>query len=94
MTRLGGLGFLDSFHCEKTSFLTFGSFIAVITLTILWVGYGELPTTDVFGLFDFPVSYLMIAIAFTIGGYLGVLYYRFTNNKRPLFVLQFWNSEA
>ena len=34
MTRLGGFGFLDDFHCEKTSFLTFGAFVAVVVLCV------------------------------------------------------------
>ncbi len=94
MTRLGGFGFLDQFHCEKTSFLTFGAFVAVIVLGLLFLVYNQLPASTVFGLFDFPVPLLVIAGAFTLGGYLGVLYYRFTNNKRPLFILQFWSAEA
>lgn len=94
MTRLGGFGFLDQFHCEKTSFLTFGAFVAVIVLGLLFLVNNQLPTSTVFGLFDFPVPLLVIAGAFTLGGYLGVLFYRFTNNKRPLFILQFWSAEA
>jgi len=94
MTRLGGFGFLDDFHCEKTSFVTFGAFVAVIVLAFMWLVQQQLPTTDVFGLFDPPISFLTVAVAFTIGGYLGVLYYRYTNHKKPLFVLQFWNSQA
>ena len=60
----------------------------------MWLVQGDNPTTDVFGLFSEPISYLAIAVAFTIGGYLGVLYYRYTNHKKPLFVLQFWNAQA
>ena len=52
----------------------------------------DLPTSSVFGLFDPPISLLLIAGAFTLGGYLGVLYYRYTNNKRPLFIIQFWGK--
>jgi len=94
MTRLGGFGFLDSFHCEKTSFLTFGAFGIFVILAIMFVAYDQLPTSDVFGLFDPPISFLLIAGAFTLGGYLGVLYYRFTNSKKPLFIIQFWSAEA
>lgn len=94
MTRLGGFGFLDQFHCEKTSFITFGAFVAVIVLGLLFLVNNQLPTSTVFGLFDFPVPLLVIAVAFTVGGYFGVLFYRFTNNKRPLFILQFWSAEA
>jgi len=94
MTRLGGFGFLDQFHCEKTSFITFGAFVAVIVLGLLFLIYNELPTSTVFGLFDFPVPLIVIAVAFTVGGYFGVLFYRFTNNKRPLFILKFWSAEA
>jgi len=94
MTRLGGFGFLDQFHCEKTSFITFGAFIAVVVLGFFFIFYNELPSSDVFGIFDFPVPHLSVALAFLLGGYLGVLYYRYTNNKRPLFILQFWSAEG
>ena len=94
MTRLGGFGFLDDFHCEKVSFLTFGAFAVFIVLAIMLVANDQLPTSSVFGLFDPPISLLLIAGVFTLGGYLGVLYYRITNNKRPLFIIQFWNAEG
>ncbi len=94
MTRLGGFGFLDDFHCEKTSFLTFGAFTVFVILALMLVVNNDLPTSSVFGLFDPPISLLLIAGAFTLGGYLGVLYYRYTNNKKPLFVIQFWSAEA
>ncbi len=93
LTRLGGFGFLDKRHCEKTSFITFGAFVVVIVLSIMFV-QANIPETDVFGLFDEPISYLAIAVAFTVGGYLGVLYYRYANKKRPLFILKFWSAEA
>ncbi len=94
MTRLGGFGFLDDFHCEKSSFLTFGAFGIFAILAIMFVAYNQLPTSDVFGLFDPPISLLLIAGAFTLGGYLGVLFYRYTNNKKPLFIIQFWSAEG
>lgn len=94
MTRLGGFGFLDEFHCEKTSFITFGAFVAVLVLGFLFLVSNFMPTSDVFGLLDFPIPLIVIAGAFTIGGYLGVLFYRITNNKRPLFILKFWSAEA
>ncbi len=94
MTRLGGFGFLDDFHCEKTSFLTFGAFGVFVILALMFILYSDLPTTTVFGLFDPAISFLLIAGAFTLGGYLGVLYYRYTNNKRPLFIIQFWSAEG
>ena len=91
---IGGLGFLDNFHCEKTSFFTLGSLLTLIVLVFFAVVYQKLPTTNLFGLLDFPISYIIIALVFTLGGYLGVLFYRFTNNKKPLFVLRFWDAEA
>lgn len=92
---IGGFGFLDNFHCEKTSFLTFGSFVIVIVLGFWYLVYGQLPTTDLLLPFlGFPVSYLAITVAFTIGGYLGVIYYRIINHKKPIFVVRFWDAKA
>ena len=91
---IGGLGFLDNFHCEKTSFFTLGSLLTVIVLVFFAVAYNKMPTTNLWGLVDFPISWLVIALVFTVGGYLGVLFYRITNKKKPIFVLRFWDAEA
>ncbi len=32
---IGGLGFLDSFHCEKTSFITAGAFVGLLYFAYL-----------------------------------------------------------
>lgn len=90
---VSGLGFLDSFHCEKTSFITFGFFVLLLGLTVMrFLGYG-FPLTELFVFLDYSVSILFFTVLVLVGGYLGVLYYRISNGKKPIFVLKFWSVE-
>lgn len=84
-----GLGFLDSFHCEKIKFLLFASIVAFLIL-----GYGVL--TNEFApeitINNEPFSYFMIFGILVLGGYIGVIYYKVEKNKKltPKTVLLFW----
>jgi len=87
--KIGGLGFLDNFHCEKIKFLLFATIVAFLIL-----GYGIL--TNEFApeitINAEPVTYFTIFGVLVLAGYLGVIYYKVTNNKRltPKTVLLFW----
>jgi len=77
--KIGGLGFLDSFHCEKIKFLLSASIVGFIIL-----GYGIL--TNEFApeitINAEPVTYFTIFGILVLAGYLGVIYYKVTNNKK------------
>lgn len=94
MTRLGGFGFLDSRHCEKTSFIAFGGFVATIAFLAIFLIQNRLPTVDLpfFG----TQPFLFVAFAFLVGGYAGVIYYKITNNKKLTLesVIKFWDAKA
>lgn len=87
--RIGGLGFLDSFHCEKIKFLLFASIVGLIIL-----GYGIV--TNEFApeitINSEPFTYFTIFGILVLAGYLGVIYYKITNNKKVTgkTVLLFW----
>lgn len=89
MTRLGGFGFLNSFHCEKVSFLTFGALIASGYFGYIALVQQQFPQVNIFGI---DMTLLFISLMFLVGGYLGVIYYRMTHRKRPIFVWKFWST--
>jgi len=88
---IGGFGFLDSRHCEKTSYIAFGGLLATIAFLIIFFFKNNLPTINlpIFG----AQPYLFVALAFFIGGYIGVIFYRVTNNKHPIFIWNFWSAK-
>lgn len=87
--RLGGLGFLDNFHCEKIKFLLFASIVAFLIL-----GYGLITNTFApeITINAEPITYFVIFGILVLAGYLGVIYYKVTNNKKltPKTVLIFF----
>lgn len=88
---IGGFGFLNSRHCEKTSYIAFGGLIGTIVFFLIFFFRNSLPTVNlpVFG----TQPYLFVALAFFIGGYIGVSWYRFSNHKHPIFIWDFWNAK-
>ncbi len=76
---IGGFGFLDKFHCEKIKFLLFATIVAFLIL-----GYGII--TNEFApeitINNEPVTYFTIFGILVLAGYLGVIYYKITNNKK------------
>lgn len=87
--KIGGLGFLDSFHCEKIKFLLFASIVGFLIL-----GYGLI--TNEFApeitINSEPITYFVIFGILVLSGYIGVLYYKITNGKKINLktVLIFW----
>jgi uncharacterized membrane protein (DUF485 family) len=73
MTRFGGLNVLDSFHCEKIAFLTFGAMFGVIYFLYLAVAQNEFPTVTV-PVFNETVTWLWLFALVLGGAYLGVFY--------------------
>jgi hypothetical protein len=91
---IGGFGWLDSRHCEKTNYIAFGGLLATIAFFLVFFFKNSLPTINLpfFG----AQPYLFVALAFFIGGYIGVIYYK-VSNKKPLTlrtVTFFWDAEA
>ncbi len=86
---IGGFGILDKFHCEKIKFLLFATIVAFLIL-----GYGII--TNEFApqitINAEPVTYFVIFGILVLAGYLGVIYYKVTNNKKltPKTVLIFF----
>jgi len=84
-----GLGFLDSFHCEKIKFLLFATITAFLIL-----GYGLY--TNEFApevtINSEPYSFFMIFGILVFAGYIGVIYYKVEKGKRltPKTILLFW----
>jgi len=91
---IGGLGFLDSVHCEKTSFIAVGGFIGLAYFVYL-AFVDSFPTIKI-PFVQEPITLLFLfALVFT-GGYLGVIFYRLSNHK-CLFCkdsIMFWNAKA
>ncbi len=84
-----GLGFLDSFHCEKIKFLLVASIVGFLIL-----GYG-LYTNEFapeFSINNEPISYFLIFGILVLAGYIGVISYKVMHNKKltPKTVLLFW----
>lgn len=90
---IGGFGFLNSRHCEKTSYISFGGLIATLIFFLIFFFRNSLPTINlpIFG----TQPYLFVALAFFIGGYLGVLYYKVSNRKQLTLrnVILFWEDK-
>lgn len=86
---VGGLGFLDSFHCEKIKFLLFATIAGFFIL-----GYGIYTNTFApeITINNEPITYFIIFGILVLFGYLGVIYYKVTNGKRltAKTVLLFW----
>jgi len=75
---IGGLGFLDSRHCEKTSYIVFASIVAFLFL--LWQAYTANYVPEI-TINNEPISYLLIAGIIALAGYIGVLFYKISNKK-------------
>lgn len=91
--HIGGLGFLNSVHCEKTSFIAIGGLIGLAYFAYL-AFIDSFPTVKI-PFIEEPVTLLFLFIIVFIGGYLGVIFYRITNNK-CLFCkdsIMFWNAK-
>ena len=90
---IGGFGFLDSRHYEKTSYIAFGGLLATVVFLLTFFARNNLPTINlpIFG----TQPYLFVALAFLIGGYVGVLYYKISNKKRLTLrtVILFWEDK-
>jgi len=84
-----GLGFLDSFHCEKIKFLLFASIAGFLIL-----GYGVFTNEFVpeITINNEPYSYFMIFGILVVAGYIGVIYYKVEKGKKltPKTILLFW----
>ncbi len=91
---IGGLGFLDKRHCEKTSFIAFGALIATGVFLLVFLIENRLPSVELPFIGQQP--YLYVALAFLIGGYGGVIFYKITNNKKLTLgsVIKFWDAKA
>ncbi len=76
---IGGFGILDRFHCEKIKFL-----LAITIVAFLIFGYGII--TNEFApeitINNEPITYFIIFGILVLAGYLGVIYYKVTNNKK------------
>ena len=81
----GGLGFLDKRHCEKTSFVVAGGLGAIFFLFVTGFDF----TFEILG---YTQGLFSLVIFITVAGYLGVIYYRIANHKKPIFILQFWKA--
>jgi len=92
---IGGLGFLDKRHCEKTSFITAGAFAGVVYFAFLAFFRNEVPTFN-FPFIEDPVSWLTLFLVIFLAGYGGVIFYRYTNKKCLACkeTLMFWNASA
>ncbi len=95
MTRLGGFGFLDTFHCEKTSFITAGAFAGLLYFGFVALANNSFPTFNL-PFVDEPITWLLLFAVIFVGGYLGVIYYRITNKKcfACIDTLKFWDARA
>jgi len=92
---IGGLGFLDSFHCEKTSFITAGAFVGLLYFAYLSIFQNTILTVQ-FPFIQEPISWLLLFAVVFVGGYLGVIFYRYTNKKCLVCkeTLMFWDARA
>jgi len=68
--------------CEKVSFVFGGSIIALATFVVLMV----------YNLYMVPEWYIAVAVFGVVGGYIGVLMYRFMKHKKPLFIFNPWKK--
>ena len=87
--KIGGLGFLDQFHCEKIKFLLFASIAGFIIFA-----YGILTNTFApeITINNEPVTYFIIFGILVLAGYAGVIFYKLTQTKRITLktVILFW----
>ncbi len=92
---IGGLGFLDKRHCEKTSFITIGALVGLLYFTYLALVNNSFPTFN-FPFVSEPITWLFLFLVVFIGGYLGVIFYRVSYHKCILCKdsLIFWNAKA
>ncbi len=92
---IGGLGFLDSYHCEKTSFITVGGLAGLLYFAYLGFIQGNFPTV-VFPVIQEPITWFLLFAVIFIGGYLGVIFYRIVNKKCLVCkeTLMFWDARA
>lgn len=92
---IGGLGFLDKRHCEKTSFISVGAFVGLLYFGYLALVNNSFPTFS-FPFVTEPITWLFLFAIVFAGGYLGVIFYRMSNHKCLLCKdsLMFWNAEA
>ena len=86
---IGGLGFLNRFHCEKIKFLLFAVIAGFLILT-----YGILTNefAPTIALNDKPITLFAIFGVLVLAGYLGVIFYKVTQGKGLTIknVILFW----
>jgi len=86
---IGGLGFLNRFHCEKIKFLLFASIAGFLIL-----GYGLITRefAPEITINNEPVTLFVIFGILVLAGYAGVIFYKLTQTKRitPKTVILFW----
>lgn len=87
--RIGGLGFLDKFHCEKIKFLLFASIAGFLIFTYGIVTREFAPEITITGE---PVTLFVIFGILVLAGYAGVIFYKITQTKRLTIktVILFW----
>ena len=95
MTRFGGFGIFDKFHCEKISALVVASIFVVLYLAYLGFVTGDFQTVNLFFI-DEPITLLWLSMLILVGAYFGVIGYRITNRKPLLSIdtLKFWDADA
>ena len=77
-------------HCEVTSYFLAVMIALSIILGKLFILDGLGYTIDLLG-YSQNVFFLVLFLAGV--GYLGVIYYRISKKKKPIFILQFWKAK-
>jgi len=88
-------------HCERVMFFFFGSFFAFVFFGALVISdnfdlsLGTFTLPDGEEIFIGPVEIVIGFGIFTLGGYLGVVFYRWEHEPRktPIFLWKFWKAE-
>ena len=86
---IGGLGFLNKFHCEKIKFLLFASIAGFLIYAYGIVTNEFAPEITIN---NEPVTYFVIFGILVLAGYAGVIFYKITQTKRITLktVIFFW----
>jgi len=79
-------------HCELTSFITFGAFGVFIFFLIGLISENTYNPV-LFTINDFAFTGFLTAGIIVLAGYLGVIYYRIANHKKPIFIIKFWSAK-
>ena len=77
-------------HCEVTSYFLAVMIALSIILGKLFILDGLGYTIDLLG-YSQNVFFIVLFLAGV--GYLGVIYYRISKKKKPIFILQFWKAK-